>query len=1173
MFSLIDFGIIIYSIKNISSRHLKFVHTKIRVMKTITNVGIYRFFVVIAFKFYAILKTNGSKYLLKLIILFSGIFLSSTANAQVQKALTPRYNESLRGDFIIIANNMISRNATANYDGLRDNQDYRDNVYVDIDNDASTFNSSSAVFENPEPSLTCLLIKKVYLYWAATDKEQDNGDDNQPNWNFNDVKLILPGETNYTTVTADDIIYRGRDTHFSNDPYVCVKDITDRVNALSSPYGNYQLANIEGKKDELQEHFGVQSGPAGGWEIVFVYESPYLPARNITLFDGYAHVTRNVNNFDIDFNGFLTVPFGQVNADMLIGVLEGDRNLLDDQLQIVDVSNTYVNLSTPLRDANNFFNSKITVNGSDFLNRIPASSNTTGFDASVFYLDNPGNSIIANNQTSATIRMTSSAETYGLFLLGLSVEVWEPDLAPIYLTHNTVNAIESPDNVLNFNMNFANTGNDHVRNLELSATLPPQVLFESASNLPAGVTYTFNNATNVLTFYYQDGLMDVGDPALDIEFNLKVNNECYFLENNCDLSFTIQFEANYNGATNPTPQTDYSSASTNQCIPNEPLIVNVQQPLIDWATPLQSLNRTIECNDTIAFNDAGLLEPMLDKCVFILNKTVGTFVQDANCSNSGTYTNTWSFDADCSNPIPDYVQVITVVDTSAPTFVETLPSDMTVQCDTTPVAENLTATDNCGTATVTLSEVRTDGSCNSNYTLTRTWTATDSCGNATTHTQTITVEDSSPPSFVEVLPVDITVECDNIPAPANLTATNNCGAATVTFNEIKNNSSCPNNYVLLRTWTATDDCGLSTSYTQTISVQDNTAPTFIGVLPIDTTVECDNIPEPENLAATDNCGTATVTFNEVRNNSNCPNSYTLLRTWTAIDDCGTSVSFTQTISVEDNIPPSLLTSLDSEITLECSAIPDIPELEFMDGCTTNVTVNFNEQTVQTTQDNYDLIRTWIVSDNCNNSSTFSQTIHMLFNDSSTNETLIICIDQPVLDLNTLVDTSYSGTWTSNSMEVLNGSLFDPAIVPEGDYTFTYTSNNNQCIITNVFDINLNDDCIEYPCIKSLFDVDISKLVTPNGDLDNETFNVAYILNDKIDDLSTCDIIVVVKIFNRWGTKLFESHNYNNEWTGNTPNSTIGTTEKLPTGTYYYVVELINSGLKPIQGFIYLGTEQ
>src|SRR5690606_35588338 len=135
-------------------------------------------------------------------------------------------------------------------------------------------------------------------------------------------------------------------------------------------------------------------------------------------------------------------------------------------------------------------------------------------------------------------------------------------------------------------------------------------------------------------------------------------------------------------------------------------------------------------------------------------------------------------------------------DTTAPTFVEALPSDITVECDNIPVAQTLTATDNCGSATVSVQDVITAGSCANNYTIARTWTATDECGLTNIHTQTITVQDTTAPTFVETLPSDITVECDNIPVAQTLTANDNCGSATVSVNDVITAGSCANNHTI-----------------------------------------------------------------------------------------------------------------------------------------------------------------------------------------------------------------------------------------------------------------------------------------------------------------------------------------------------------------------------------------
>ena len=186
--------------------------------------------------------------------------------------------------------------------------------------------------------------------------------------------------------------------------------------------------------------------------------------------------------------------------------------------------------------------------------------------------------------------------------------------------------------------------------------------------------------------------------------------------------------------------------------------------------------------------------------------------------------------------------------------------------------------------------------------------------------------------------------------------------------------------------------------------------------------------------------------------------------------------------------------------------------------------------------------------------------------------IVICIEDNTVNLVDLIDEDEGGIWESDFLYLLEGDTFNPLLVPLGSYDFIYTTTNNDCSRISQITIEVNDDCVEYPCIKSVFDVNISKLVTPDGDLKNETFDVSYILNEQA-ELSTCDIITKVKMFSRWGNKVFESDEYHNDWKGGSPSTAFGKADKLPAGTYYYVINLINSGLKPIQGYIFLGTDR
>jgi len=265
-----------------------------------------------------------------------------------------------------------------------------------------------------------------------------------------------------------------------------------------------------------------------------------------------------------------------------------------------------------------------------------------------------------------------------------------------------------------------------------------------------------------------------------------------------------------------------------------------------------------------------------------------------DCPQSYTLERIWSVDNSCGSV--SHTQYVTVEDTTDPILVG-VPADQDVECTSIPAVPTVTATDNCDTdVQVTFSEMETLATCG--YTLTRTWTATDDCGNEVSASQTIHVGDNTPPVLAGI-PAGITVECNSIPAPVYPIAIDNCdNDVTISFNESILPGACEHSYTLVRTWTATDDCGLTTEGSQLISVQDTEAPLLIGV-PNDVTVDLalgQMIPAIPNVIASDNCDSdVVVDYDETQMGTGC--SYTLIRTWTAIDDCGLTTELSQTITV------------------------------------------------------------------------------------------------------------------------------------------------------------------------------------------------------------------------------------------------------------------------------------
>ncbi|SHJ19537.1 gliding motility-associated C-terminal domain-containing protein, partial [Algibacter luteus] len=368
------------------------------------------------------------------------------------------------------------------------------------------------------------------------------------------------------------------------------------------------------------------------------------------------------------------------------------------------------------------------------------------------------------------------------------------------------------------------------------------------------------------------------------------------------------------------------------------------------------------------------------------------------------------------------------------------------------------------------------------------------------------------------------------------------------------------------TWTVTDTAGNTATCTQIVTVEDNEAPVFVEKLPSDATYECSFVPDATILTATDNCSDVEVVFKEVRTDGTCSSDYILERIWEVTDENGLTTSHTQIITITDKTAPSLVSNLETELDVNCTEIPEVPTLEFEDNCSSNVTVIYNETSTYDDNQisNYEIVRTWTVIDECTNEAVFVQKLNVQIDNEVVQINDRVCTDNGTINMDVYLNNNESGSnWVLESGNVtLEGNTFDPENVELGIYTFSYTTSSNGCLTTTEVILEVHDECVVLPCGRK--DVIISKVITPNGDMQNEFFTV--------EGIETCGFVVDIKIFNRWGAKIYENSNYKNDWNGTAHSSSVGNAEKIPTGTYYYIINLINSGMKPFAKGFYVGTK-
>ena len=521
-----------------------------------------------------LLKKKITSFLLIVILTIA----SNTAFAQLAVPFSPRLpggNIKVKGDVILIGNTIITgKGLSLPYNGGGNNNDY-EGEYINVASggDPSIFSSSTAdlFLDN-----SCKSIVYAGLYWASVYPNEVGTNGGQSftgtprieDWN--QVKFKLPtggfidlvADNNADPVgEEDDIIFDGYDpvninNSFKDSPIICYKNVTNLLQGLSEADGTYTVAN-------LRATTGRRSGGcAAGWTLVVIYESPQLPSKFISIFDGYAGV-QGSTTLDIPVTGFQTLPAPlPVVAKIGVAALEGDLGISGDTFRFkASTSGSYTRISDALNYNNNFFNSKITNEGAYMNNRNPNSTNVLGFDIANVIIPNPNNSVLPNDATAGDLRLTTSGDGYGAFVTSFAVDIIEPNIVLTKIVEDEFGNDIGGEVVdlaqqLNYVIGFQNIGNDDATDFTIRDILPTNIDFNYPSDiepLPTGVTIeSYDATTREIIFRVDDSLIEEFGPVTEIRFSVRVVSFCNLLNDACADSVDNQAYATYRSKLNPS---------------------------------------------------------------------------------------------------------------------------------------------------------------------------------------------------------------------------------------------------------------------------------------------------------------------------------------------------------------------------------------------------------------------------------------------------------------------------------------------------------------------------------------------------------------------------------------------------------------------------------------------
>ncbi|MCB0646291.1 MAG: T9SS type A sorting domain-containing protein [Saprospiraceae bacterium] len=299
----------------------------------------------------------------------------------------------------------------------------------------------------------------------------------------------------------------------------------------------------------------------------------------------------------------------------------------------------------------------------------------------------------------------------------------------------------------------------------------------------------------------------------------------------------------------------------------------------------------------------------------------------------------------------------------------------------------LQVTDNCGVASVVLLNLQ-KVTVGCDVISTRRYLATDHCGNTTECIIRYRwTEDNIPPQIIQC-PPSINLGCN--PTEAQLSPQNglnqivffdNCGTANVIIGESAETVlGCL--VTLVHQYIIADGCGNASTCTQTIHYTRDTEAPKIVFCPPDVDLGCSNTsaffipdPNPGAVIATDNCGIADIDVivgDRIVDGCN----YRVTYTYVVKDHCGNTTSCQQTLKWTDDKIPPVMTCFDLDLGCNPESLPEPAPAQVLvnDNCCIESVKHFADSDITVFGCKYSMIRYYIATDCCGNTSTCGQSI-------------------------------------------------------------------------------------------------------------------------------------------------------------------------------------------------------